>query len=139
MACFYWSYSFLPLAESTALMFTMPLFLIALTTLFLGEKIGWRRTAATVAGFLGVVIMLRPGYAAFDPAFLVPLAVGLADAETRLAGPQQRGQARTHHRMVVDDQQVGTVFHGGAEGIKRRVPRTPTVEGPFALAVTIAP
>jgi drug/metabolite transporter (DMT)-like permease len=61
-------------------MFTMPLFLIALATLFLGEKIGWRRTAATVAGFLGVVIMLRPGYAAFNPAFLVPLTVGLADA-----------------------------------------------------------
>lgn len=80
MSCFYWAFSHLPLAESTALMFTMPLFLIALATLFLGEKIGWRRTAATVVGFSGVVIMLRPGYAAFDPAYLVPLSVGLADA-----------------------------------------------------------
>lgn len=80
MCCFYWAFSHLPLAESTALMFTMPLFLILLTTLFLGEKVGWRRTSATVAGFLGVIIMLRPGYATFDPAFLVPLTVGLADA-----------------------------------------------------------
>lgn len=80
MSCFYWSFSHLPLAESTALMFTMPLFLIALASLFLGEKVGWRRTAATVVGFSGVVLMLRPGYAEFDPALLVPLAIGLADA-----------------------------------------------------------
>jgi drug/metabolite transporter (DMT)-like permease len=80
MTCFYWAFGHLPMAESTALMFTMPLFLIALAVLFLGEKVGWRRTTATLAGFAGVIIMLRPGYAAFDPAFLIPLAVGLADA-----------------------------------------------------------
>ena len=98
MSCFYWAFSHLPMAESTALMFTMPLFLIALTTLFLGEKIGWRRTAATVAGFLGVVIMLRPGYAAFDPALFVPLAVGLADAVTALV---LRKLARTDSLLTI--------------------------------------
>lgn len=80
MSCFYWAFANLPLAESTALMFTMPLFLIALAAAFLGEKVGWRRTSATIAGFLGVVIMLRPGYASFDPYFLVPLTIGLCDA-----------------------------------------------------------
>jgi len=98
MSCFYWAFSHLPLAESTALMFTMPLFLIALTTLFLGEKIGWRRTSATIAGFLGVVIMLRPGYTAFDPAFFVPLTVGLADAVTALV---IRKLARTDSLLTI--------------------------------------
>lgn len=98
MCCFYWAFSHLPLAESTALMFTMPLFLILLTTLFLGEKVGWRRTSATVAGFLGVVIMLRPGYVAFDPAFLVPLIVGLADAVTAIV---IRKLARTDSLLTI--------------------------------------
>lgn len=79
MACFYWSYSFLPLAESTALMFTMPLFIIVLSVLFMGERVGWRRTTATALGFGGVLLMLRPGSGTVDIAFLVPLAIGLID------------------------------------------------------------
>ena len=88
MACFYWSYSFLPLAESTALMFTMPLFIIVLSILFLGERVGWRRTTATMMGFGGVLLMLRPGSGTLDIALLVPLAIGLIDGTITLVVKQ---------------------------------------------------
>jgi drug/metabolite transporter (DMT)-like permease len=53
-------YVYLPMATVTALGFTMPLFLTALSVLLLGEKVGWRRWSAVVVGFCGVLIMVRP-------------------------------------------------------------------------------
>ncbi len=80
MSAFYWSYVNLPLAESTALMYTIPLFLIVLSVLFTDARVGWRRTLATAAGFAGVVIMLAPGMNQAEPLLLVPLSIGLTDA-----------------------------------------------------------
>ena len=45
MACGFYAYTMLPLAEATAFTFTMPLFLLVLGTVVLGERIGWRRTS----------------------------------------------------------------------------------------------
>jgi drug/metabolite transporter (DMT)-like permease len=74
MMCSYYAVSHLPLATATAISFTKPLFLIVLAVLFLGETVRWRRWAATAAGFVGVVIVARPGSDVFDPAMLVALA-----------------------------------------------------------------
>ena len=79
MAAYYWSYSHLMLAETTALVFTMPLFLIVVSAVALGEKVRWRRTTATVIGFIGVLVIVRPG-ADFEWGLLAPLSVGLIDA-----------------------------------------------------------
>jgi len=49
----------MPLADSVALTFTRPLFVIVLAVLFLGEVIRWRRWTATAVGFLGVLIMVQ--------------------------------------------------------------------------------
>ena len=61
----------LPLADVTAIGFGLPLFLIVTAVLFLGEKVRWRRWTATVVGFIGVVIMLRPGQGQVEVATLV--------------------------------------------------------------------
>ena len=82
MSCFYWSYAHLPLGEATALMFTMPLFLILLARIFMNELVGWRRAAATVVGFLGVIAVVKPGFAEFRLGLLVPLLMGFTDAVT---------------------------------------------------------
>ncbi len=82
MSCFYWSYAHLPLGEATALMFTMPLFLIILANLIENERVGWRRVTATVVGFLGVLFVVKPGFAEFRAGLLVPLFMGLTDAAT---------------------------------------------------------
>jgi len=51
----------LPLVQVTALQFTKPLFLVVLAALFLSEKIHLPRTLATLCGFIGILIILRPG------------------------------------------------------------------------------
>jgi drug/metabolite transporter (DMT)-like permease len=71
----FYGYARLPLAEVTALGFTMPLFLTALSIPLLGERVGIRRWSAVIIGFLGVLLILRPGAGelALGPALVVVL------------------------------------------------------------------
>lgn len=74
--------SFLPIAEATATGFISPLFVTGLSVIFLGEKVGLRRWTATIVGLIGVLIIVRPGTAAFQPAAIFPIisALGWASA-----------------------------------------------------------
>ena len=74
MTCGFYAFAHMPLAEATALSFTMPLFMLVLAMLALGERVGWRRTSATLAGFAGVLVMLRPGAVPIQLAALLALA-----------------------------------------------------------------
>jgi len=74
--------SFLPIAEASATGFVAPLFVTALSIVFLGERVGLRRWLATAVGLLGVVIILRPGSSAFHPAAIFPVISALAWACT---------------------------------------------------------
>lgn len=60
MVCGFSAVQHLPLTEATALQFTSPLFMTALSALLLSEKVGRHRWAAVFVGFLGVLIMARP-------------------------------------------------------------------------------
>lgn len=70
---YYMAFPALPLADAVALYFTVPLFAMALAVPLLGESIGWRRITAVVVGFVGVIVMLRPGAGLFEPAALLSL------------------------------------------------------------------
>ncbi|NNE22096.1 MAG: DMT family transporter [Rhizobiales bacterium] len=65
-----------PLAEGIAVAFTAPLFATAMSGPVLGEKVGMQRWAAVLAGFAGMLVMLRPGSAAFrfDALFIIASA-----------------------------------------------------------------
>jgi len=80
MFCGFYAITHLPLATATAVSFAKPLFMIVVAVVALGEIVRWRRWTATAVGFLGVLVMLRPGAGAFDPAMLVALAQALAVA-----------------------------------------------------------
>jgi len=67
----------LPLAEATFLFFAAPIFITALSVPLLGEHVGWRRWTAVMVGFVGVLIIVRPGAAAFQPASMLALATAL--------------------------------------------------------------
>ena len=67
----------LPLADAVAISFTGPLFITAMAPYALGERVGWRRRGAVLAGFLGVLIMARPGGEALQWAVLLPLGAAL--------------------------------------------------------------
>jgi drug/metabolite transporter (DMT)-like permease len=60
MVCGFSAVQHLPLTEATALQFTSPLFMTALSALLLSEKVGRHRWGAVIVGFLGVLIMARP-------------------------------------------------------------------------------
>ncbi|MFZ1727582.1 MAG: DMT family transporter [Albidovulum sp.] len=63
----------LGLIESHAVFTCYPLLIAALSGPILGEKVGWRRWTAIGIGFVGVLIILEPGYKVFSPAALIPL------------------------------------------------------------------
>jgi drug/metabolite transporter (DMT)-like permease len=69
--------AFLPIAEASATGFVSPLFVTALSIVFLGEKVGLRRWLATGVGLVGVMIILRPGSSAFHPAAFFPVVSAL--------------------------------------------------------------
>jgi drug/metabolite transporter (DMT)-like permease len=64
----------LPLAEATAINFVSPALITALSVVFLGEAVGWRRWTALGIGLLGALIVIRPGTEAFQLAALLPIA-----------------------------------------------------------------
>lgn len=88
MALIYWAVARMPIADAVATQFTMPLFLTVLSAPLLGEAVGWRRATATIVGFGGVLIMLKPsgsGFAALDVAYLVAVAAAFLYALAAIA------------------------------------------------------
>ncbi len=73
MALAFYSIVNMPLADATALGFTRPLFMVVLAVLFLGEIARWRRWTATAIGFLGVIVMARPGLETIDLALMAAI------------------------------------------------------------------
>jgi drug/metabolite transporter (DMT)-like permease len=74
MFCLFLAYAYLPLADAMAIATAGPIFLTALSVPLLGEHVGWRRWAAVFAGFIGILIITRPGSGVFGVAALLPLA-----------------------------------------------------------------
>jgi len=79
-SAYYLALASLPLATTVALFFTAPLFITLLSVAILREQVGARRWIAVLAGFGGVLIMVRPGSYLFDWAALLALGAGLAYA-----------------------------------------------------------
>lgn len=78
--CAAWAVTRLPLAETNAYLMTVSLFMLPLGVLFLGERAHWLRWAGVGVGFVGVLVMVRPGADAFQPAVLVALMCALFEA-----------------------------------------------------------
>ncbi len=62
MFCWFTSLSLMAIGDVIALQFTTPLFLVVMAALFLGETVGMRRWVATIIGFGGALIIIRPGF-----------------------------------------------------------------------------
>jgi drug/metabolite transporter (DMT)-like permease len=70
-------FTLLGLVESHAVFACYPLLIAALSGPVLGESVGWRRWAAIGVGFIGVMIILQPGFGVFQPEAIVPLIAAL--------------------------------------------------------------
>lgn len=69
----FWALQYLPLANAIAIFFVEPLVLTAFSAIFLGEKVGWHRMSAVVVGLVGALIVIRPNFAMFGWAAMLPL------------------------------------------------------------------
>ncbi len=87
----FWAYPRMPLADVYAILFAAPLFMTALSVPVLGERVGWRRWSAVLVGFLGVLIMLRPGSGLFGAAALAALFGAFVHACNMLLLRRMRG------------------------------------------------
>ncbi|SDZ79847.1 DMT family transporter [Rubrimonas cliftonensis] len=83
--CGFFAFSTMPLADATAIFQTAPLAITALAALVLGEQVGPRRWAGVAVGFIGALIIVRPGADVFQPAALLPLLAALLFAGYSIA------------------------------------------------------
>jgi len=81
------SLSLVPISTVAAVFQVTPLVITMGAALFLGEQVGWRRWTAVAVGFVGVLIIIRPGFSSFDPSVLfvliAVLGVTIRDLITR--------------------------------------------------------
>lgn len=76
--CGIYAFTTIPLAEAYALIFMSPFFVTAMSALFLGEKVGAWRWSAVALGFVGVLLVVKPGFQDFRLGHLSAIATGLA-------------------------------------------------------------
>jgi drug/metabolite transporter (DMT)-like permease len=76
--CWVLAIALIPLAEVFALEFTTPIFIALLAAPILGEKLTSARWIAVLGGFIGVLVIVRPGLVVFNPASLIALAAALS-------------------------------------------------------------
>lgn len=95
---FFWGLRYMPLAEAFVIGFTAPLFITALSWPILGERVGPHRWAAVAAGFIGVLIVLKPGPEGLRPEALLIVASAFTYS---LGALLTRKVARTEHSTAI--------------------------------------
>jgi drug/metabolite transporter (DMT)-like permease len=101
----------LPLATVTAITFASPIFVAALSAPVLGEKVARRVWIAIIVGFVGVLVMIRPGAASFEWALLLPV---IGAAVNGLRDLVSRRLSRTDHSLSIVFWSTLIVGLGGA-------------------------
>lgn len=88
------AFTSLPLADAYALIFLLPVFVTILSTLILKEPVGWMRWSAVIAGLIGVLLVVRPGFREILPGHLAAVGCAFCGAVTvivlRVLGPTER-------------------------------------------------
>ena len=88
------AFTALPMAEAFALIFLMPIFVTILSVIVLKESVGRRRWSAVLMGFIGVLVVLRPGFRELGSGHVAAIICGLAGAISmialRLGGPHEK-------------------------------------------------
>jgi len=88
MLCSFWVISNLPLSQAVALAYSAPIFITIAAVLLLGETVRIRRWMAVAAGFIGVLVILRPWSHAFSPGMLVAILAAILSALVSIQNKQ---------------------------------------------------
>jgi drug/metabolite transporter (DMT)-like permease len=109
VAMFFWAVGYLPLADAVTFYLAGPIYVTAISALFLKERVGWRRWTAVLAGFVGVVIALRPSAATLTLPALIALAGSLCFALLMVVTRVVRD---TNDTVLMATQYLGTLAFG---------------------------
>jgi drug/metabolite transporter (DMT)-like permease len=115
-ACFFGALRYVPLAEGSAINFLAPIIAVALSMPVLGEHPTRARWSSSIAGFIGIVILVRPGSAVFHPATALLVVGATANALYQLLT-----------RKVPNDTPYTTLFYTalvGTVGLSLALPFT---------------
>jgi len=122
---------YLQLDEAISLVFSTPFFVAALSGPILGEWVRWRRWTAIAVGFVGVLVVVRPGPGTFQPAALLSLSAAICYA---LYSIITRILART-------DSNATTLFYSNIVGALALLPVVPfvwtTPSDPLVIALMV--
>jgi len=105
--CFFGALRFVPLGEGTAITFLAPMFAILLSMPVLGERPTRARWASAIAGFCGIVLLVRPGSAVFHPAAILLVLAAVSNALYQLLTRKLSEDAS--HTTLFYSALVGTV------------------------------
>lgn len=111
--CYFWGLKLIPLADATAIMFTRPMFASILAMIVLHEVVRGRRWSAMAAGFAGVLIMTRPGFADVNIGLILVLVASVFAAGAAIL---VRYISRT------DTPDTITMYHGLSAGALAAIP-----------------
>jgi drug/metabolite transporter (DMT)-like permease len=103
--CFFGGLRYLPLAEASAIMFLTPVLVVLLSRPLLGERPNRARWISVITGFIGIVILVRPGSAIFHPAALLVLVAAFCNALFYVTT-----------RKLVDESAYTTLFYSALVG-----------------------
>ena len=103
--CFFGSLRYLPLAEGSAITFLAPILVVVLSGPLLGERPTQARWIASVVGFTGILILVRPGSAIFQPATLLMVVAAVCNALYYLTT-----------RKLADESAYTTLFYSALAG-----------------------
>ena len=92
--------NFVALADAVSVTFVAPLVVTMLAAMLLGERVGLHRWTATVIGFLGTLIVIRPGFAAFHPGLLLPLMAAVLFAVRQVISRHIGSRDRTETTLA---------------------------------------
>src|SRR6476661_2427648 len=102
---FFGGLRYLPLAEASAITFLAPIFVVLLSWPLLHERATRARWVASVTGFVGIIILLRPGSAVMHPAVVLLIGAALANALYQLLT-----------RKLLDESPHTTLFYSASVG-----------------------
>lgn len=107
ISALFWGLAYIPLADATAIAFMAPLFVTTLSGPMLGERIGAHRWVAVAAGFVGVVLIVRPQGGGLQWAVLLPLVSALFFALFQIMT----------RRLAATESTFTTLFYTGLGGM----------------------
>ncbi|MFP3018783.1 MAG: DMT family transporter [Candidatus Tisiphia sp.] len=132
MTCWIYGLSIAPVTTATVIGFATPLFTLVLAVFFLNENIIWQRWAATLFGFIGIVITLKPHASDFNPQILIFVLASVAFAMLDII----------NKKFVVKESMISMLFYSALVTSLVSIPpsimywQTPT-SSEFALLFTL--